>query len=151
MPLPYQASTPRHMKTDHPQNTLRLSRLKEDQVSGLHYLFHMRREGIRQYLANASIEPSEELVQEAAQVLSECVDFLVPVEFVRQLLSMYPPVRINLAMVGSAQDSEVRDRLVDAMSHFLLGCTWPTYGDQVDAEEFSALLKRQYFLLREGM
>lgn len=139
------------MKTDHPQNTLRLSRLKDEQVNGLHYLFHMRREGIRQYLGNMAVEPSDELVGEAAEVLSECVGFAVPVDFLHQVLAMYPPVRIHLAMTGSAQDSDARDRLVDAFSHFLLGCHWPTFGDDVDIEEFSALLKRQYFLLREGM
>ena len=139
------------MKTDKPQNTLRVARMKDDQVNGLHYLFHMRREGIRQYLENAQAQPSAELVQEASLTLSECTGFAVAPEFVGQLLSMYPPVRIKLALVGAADDSEVRDVLLDGMCHFLLGCTWPTYGDEVDVDEFSALVQRQYFLLREGM
>lgn len=139
------------MKTDHPANTLRLARLEGDQVNGLHYLFQMRREGIRQYLANVAIEPSDQLVEEASQVLSESVGFDISVDAVRQLLAMYPPVRIQLALAGSAGDSDVSDMLLDATSHFLLGCHWPTYGDKVDTDEFCALLKRQYFLLREGM
>lgn len=58
------------------------------------------------------------------------------------MLTLYPSVRINAAL-GGVSDAEVREALSFAISHFVLGCSWPTCGDKVDAEEFVGILQKR--------
>lgn len=136
---------------DSPDKTLRLATLPDTDSTGLHYLFTMRRNALREYLGNLDAKPSPQLLIEAADTLSEASQVSVSVELLEQMLALFPQMRIKLALAGSAQDTDVREDLCDTLAFFLLGCHWPRYGDDVDPEQFEALLKKQAFLLREGL
>lgn len=136
---------------DSPDKTLRLAQSPDTDPTGLHYVFTMRRDGLRDYLQNIDAQPSDQVCQEAVEALSEAIDINVSVEFLRQLLALSPQMRIKLALAGSAGPTDIREDLCDTLAFVLLGCTWPTYGDKVDVDEFTALLKKQLFLFREGL
>lgn len=64
-------------------------------------------------------------------------------EQVTAILELYPHARIEVAVTGGVNDTDVRDQVLCAFSHFFLGCDWPTFGDNVDLTVFLQALHKQ--------
>lgn len=86
--------------------------------------------------------PTDRQYVEAADFIEEISGIRLDEEQIKGLLTLYPSARINMALDG-VSDTEVREALSFAISHFVLGCTWPTYGDKVDVQEFVEILQKQ--------
>lgn len=63
-------------------------------------------------------------------------------EQISNILALYPIERIDIA-VHSLRDTMTRDSFSGILAHFLVGSSWPNYGDNVDISEFQAVLERQ--------
>lgn len=110
--------------------------------SDQNYLLNMRT-NLSEYLyENRFATPTDGQYVEAADFIEEISGLRLDGEQIRGLLSLYPSARIKVALEGLG-DTDIRDSLSFAISHFILGCGWPTYGDKVDVEEFVTILQRQ--------
>lgn len=63
---------------------------------------------------------------------------------VEVILSLYPRDRILLTEIGNTINPDVREAMLNVLSHFFLGCKWPDFGDSVDMERFTSLLQHQF-------
>jgi hypothetical protein len=64
-------------------------------------------------------------------------------EQVTAILELYPSARIEVALTGGLNDTDVRDCVLNSFSHFFLGCEWPTFGDKIDLTVFLTALHKQ--------
>jgi 3-keto-L-gulonate-6-phosphate decarboxylase len=64
-------------------------------------------------------------------------------EQVEDILNLYPQARIEIAVTGGVNDTDVRDCVLNAFAHFFLGCDWVTYGDKVDLSVFLQAIHKQ--------
>lgn len=81
-------------------------------------------------------------MQKAAELLTKITKIKFDAKQTESMLNLYPKARIELATNGLL-DTSVRNALSVAVAHFFLGCSWPTYGDNIDIETFTGVLKRQ--------
>jgi hypothetical protein len=131
-----------HIST--PANTLSLNaRIEDRQADGLHYIFAMQRSASQFYLDNAAAQPSEKHLEEVAGYFAGITGLAFSSEQAEAILSLYPRARIKVAVYDGIFDTDVRDELSFAVAHFFLGCSWPTYGDAIDLDEFMDLMTRQ--------
>jgi hypothetical protein len=106
------------------------------------YLLNMRI-GLSEHLyENRFATPSDSEYSDAAEFIEDISGLHVDAERIRGILALYPSTRIKIAMYGVG-DTDIRGDLAFAISHFILGCGWPTYGDKVEIEEFVAVLQKQ--------
>lgn len=127
---------------------MKLARSLDEGIEGLHIVFAMRRKTALSLLENIDQQITQEHLKEAVEYLSEITEIDIEVSVIEKLLTLYPTARIAIAQGDGVHcDSDAQDELLFAFSHFLLGCPWPIYGDQIDMAEFLALLQRQYTLL----
>ncbi len=106
------------------------------------YLLNMRTNISEHLYENRCATPTDGQYIEAADFIEEISGLRLNGEHIRGLLSLYPSARIKVALYGGG-DTDSREALSFAISHFVLGCGWPTYGDKVDVEEFVTILQRQ--------
>ncbi len=125
-----------------PRQVLQAAHRCVELVEGVPSLLFLQRSGARYYLDNVKAEPSDEQIDEAISFYKFRLEWNLSRDECRALLELNPKARIKLADHGDV-DSEVRDLLADAVAQILLGCSWPTYGDDVDISEFTVLLHRQ--------
>lgn len=98
--------------------------------------------GAEFYKEHINSVPSEEAYHEVARYVEEIAGISFGVEDAKMLLSLYGKARIKVAEYGLS-DTDVRDDVSFAVSHFFMGCGWPTYGDNVNIDDFLSLLKSQ--------
>jgi hypothetical protein len=91
---------------------------------------------------NVSAAPNHKGYSTVADYIQSITGIAFQVEDAKLLLDLYPRARIKVAEFG-IEDSDVKDEIAFSVSHFFLGCSWPTYGEQVDHDSFVDLLKRQ--------
>lgn len=93
-------------------------------------------------LANADAGLSDpELVEACEYARDVCgVDFTSAQ--LAAILELYPVERADLAR-HTLRDTLARESFVSVIAHFLVGASWPAYGDNVDLTEFQALLEHQ--------
>ncbi|AXH59812.1 hypothetical protein [Pseudomonas amygdali] len=132
------------MFIDTPENTLRLAVDDERQRhEGTHYLLLMRQDAARFYMENVGAIPSDKSYEDARQYLAE----ISGLEFTRKqtesLLDLYPHARIKIAVYGGIGDTDVREELSFAVAHLILGCSWPTFGENQDIDLFLEVLQTQ--------
>lgn len=106
------------------------------------YILNIRTNISEHLYENRFAMPTDGQYVEAADFIEEASGIRLDGEQIRGLLMLYPSARINVALDG-VSDTEVREALSFAISHFVLGCTWPTYGDKVDVEEFVGILQKR--------
>lgn len=136
------------MFIDTAKNTMRIAALKEGITSdGTHYILNMRRDTSMFYLENNEVIPSDENYNDASQFLSDITELDISSKQARSILSLYPQVRIKMAIYDGIEDTDVRDGLGFSAAHFFLGCQWPTFDDELDAHTFVDLLKKQALLM----
>lgn len=131
-----------------PQDALSLSS-KLDGITddGTHFLLRMKRDASKFFFDNRHAYPTPENYAAVAQHWLETTDIQFSPEQAEAILALYPQARIKVAVYGGIADTDVRDELGFAISHFFLGCTWPTFGDKIDIDEFVSLLKKQASLM----
>lgn len=132
------------MFVDSAKNTMNIL-ASEDGIDsdGTHYLINMRRDSTKFFTDNADAQPTNENMKDAAAFISEITELQVSSEQTKQILKLYPHVRIKLAIYNGISDTDVRDGLSGAAAHYILGCEWPTFGDDLDVCLFVEALKRE--------
>lgn len=132
------------MFIDTPENTLKLAagdeRLRPEST---HYLLRMRQDAARFYMENVGAIPSHESYERARQYLAEISGLEFSREQTESLLDLYPHARIKIAVYGGIRDTDVRDELSFAVAHLILGCSWPTFGENQDIDLFLETLQTQ--------
>lgn len=108
--------------------------------SGDDFILDMYTDSTNYYFSNRNVMPTETEYIKATESINEMTGLVFNVEQIKDLLSLYPHSRISLAINGT---SGCPDDLSFAISHFLLGCAWPTYGDNIDINKFVLLLQSQ--------
>lgn len=132
------------MFIDTPQNVVSLpSRLDGDIGDGTHYLLCMKLDTSKFYFDNRRAMPTAENYIDAAEYLTDLTEVQFSAEQAADLLMLYPQVRIKIAVYDGIDDTDGRDGLDFAAAHFFLGCSWPTFGDEVDVAAFVSMLKKQ--------
>lgn len=114
-----------------------------DKNEDLRFCLEILRDGSQAALRMLDERPSGDSVTKAVEFLSGITDLDLNDEQVGRLLDLYPRTRIALIEDGGLCDTGIREQLSDMVATFFVGCTWPTYGDNVDVEAFQALLRRQ--------
>jgi len=132
------------MYIEHPANTLKIAAGSEGRgPEGTHYLLEMRQDTAKFYMANIDAIPSKKNYAATRDFLSEISGLEFTPEQTEALLDLYPRARIKVAVCNGVGDTDVRDDLSDAVALLILGCTWPTYGEQADVDEFLGMLQAQ--------
>lgn len=132
------------MFIDSAKNTMRFINAEDGITNdGTHYLIRMRRDASKFYMDNIDLQLSEENLQETAEFISEITGLECNTSQVTLLLKLYPHVRIKIAEYNGISDTDVRDGISQAVAHFFLGCEWPTFGDEIDIEQFVEFLKKE--------
>lgn len=102
------------------------------------------------YLTNKTKRPTVEEVKEAIVSLTEDTGVALTLSQLQDLLSLYPKVAIDMACNG-VSDTETRAALANMISATVLGCAYPTYGDNVDSEEYHKTLHKYARLMGYGV
>ncbi|MBD8615597.1 MULTISPECIES: hypothetical protein [Pseudomonas] len=132
------------MFIDNPANTIKLAEGSEGRgPESTHYLLEMRQDTAKFYMNNIGAIPTDKNYEDAREYLTEITGLEFNCEQTESLLDLYAHVRIKLAVYDGISDTDVRDDLSYAAAHFILGCPWPTYGEQADMEEFMVMLHAQ--------
>jgi hypothetical protein len=79
----------------------------------------------------------------ATEFVQANIGWDIPQDQVEAILALYPEARIEIAVTGGLNDTDVRDCVLNSFSHFFLGCEWPTFGDKVDLTVFLTALHKQ--------
>jgi hypothetical protein len=125
------------MFIDSAQNTLKMA---EDEHQG--FIVNARWQQSIELLNHRYMVVPDEAYAEVAELWSEeaKVD-LLPAQ-AEQILSLYIRERTALVLAGSI-DTMMRAEMLGVLTHFFLGCSWPTYVDHVKLDRFIALLQHQ--------
>jgi len=75
--------------------------------------------------------------------VKEHTELEIPNDVLKNILDLYPEARIRIVQNYGKIDTDVGDIILDAISHFFLGCSWPTGADNVDMPFFMGVLKAQ--------
>ena len=105
-------------------------------------LLALHRRSTLRYFHNRDMEPTTTQYEEAAEHLTNLTGLEISVSVTKELLSLFPLARIDLAEKGICGFG-VRDELADAAGNFILGCRWPIYRDKVNMDTFLEVLKQQ--------
>jgi len=92
-------------------------------------------------LRNSKIESIEET--EVSGFVKQNTGLDIPSFVLKNILDLYPEVRIRISQNHGVIDTDVGDILLDCISHFFLGCTWPRGDDDVDINKFTEILQSQ--------
>jgi hypothetical protein len=101
------------------------------------YLLEMNSNMTKFYLKNKNLDLTEKQYNKALDELQEMTNLNFTLEQLKDILSLYPQSRIQLAAHDSYED------LAFAIAHFFLYCSWPTYGDNINLDDFLHLLQTQ--------
>lgn len=109
--------------------------------NGLHPLLTTRAGTTKFYIENVNLSPTTHQVYEVAHIIKivtgiDCDSLLAKI-----ILSLYPTAKIQVAVFGT--ESDAKDEILWAVSHFFLGCPWPSFDDKVELLEFVSLLQKQ--------
>lgn len=91
---------------------------------------------------NFDVQLSPAALAEATEYARDVCGVDFSEEQISNILALYPIERIDIA-VHSLRDTMTRDSLSGVLAHFLLGSSWPNFGDNVDISAFQAVLERQ--------
>lgn len=114
-----------------------------DNIEERNIVFHMQKQAMAFYIEHKDAEPTEEHYRQAIEFCSDNTGILFKLDEIKAILSLYPHTRIKLAVYDGTFDTDVRDMLSSAITHFFLKCEWPTYGDNVDIDKFIDILQEQ--------
>jgi len=104
-------------------------------------LFSSRANTAQFYLDNVNLSPTTHQVYEVAHIIKIVTGIDCDTLLARIILTLYPTAKIQVAVYGT--ESDAKDEILWAVSHFFLGCPWPTFEDNVELTEFVLLLQQQ--------
>lgn len=113
-----------------------------NQKAGTNYILKVREESNRWLLKHIYSMPTAKQIEDANAFVKKNSGLALYDEDLSRILDLFPVVRIELAVHG-IENIETQDNLMDAISNFFLGCTWPRLGDNVDVKRFISLLINQ--------
>lgn len=102
----------------------------------------MHRNSINFYKNNKDKDIKEATYEDALEYIKSNTRVSLTKEQLIDLLFFFPFFRIKLAVYGVG-DTEVKSYLLDMVSSFFIGVKWPTFGDDVDIDDFMALLHQR--------
>lgn len=105
------------------------------------YILKNMVQGAKFFRENYQSKPNDIEYAKVARYVEETLNVSFAIADAKMLLEIYPRARIKVAKFG-IEDTDVREEISFAISHFFLGCDWPG-SDDVDHEEFCNLLTRQ--------
>lgn len=104
-------------------------------------LFSSKANTAQFYLENVNLSPSTHQVYEVAHIIKIVTGIDCDTSLAKTILTLYPTAKIQVAVYGT--ESEAKDEILWAVSHFFLGCPWPTFEDNVELTEFILLIQQQ--------
>lgn len=104
--------------------------------------FVLKRQSACAFFGNITAKPTPEDIAEAVAMMADYFEIETTEAELEAILTLYPQAAIGLAEWG-ADDTDIRGQIASAYSNLYLGCDWPTYGDNVDLDAFTAILKAQ--------
>jgi len=104
-------------------------------------LFSSKTNTAQFYLENVNLSPSSHQVYEVAHIIKIVTGIDCNTTLAKTILTLYPTAKIQVAVYGT--ESEAKDEILWAVSHFFLGCPWPTCEDSVELTEFILLIQQQ--------
>lgn len=104
-------------------------------------LFSSRANMAQFYLDNVNLSPTTHQVYEVAHIIKIVTGIDCDTVLARTILTLYPTAKIQVAVYGT--ESDAKDEILWAVSHFFLGCPWPSDEDHVELTEFIVLLQQQ--------
>lgn len=127
-----------------PQDAVTLAKIPYERMGdGMHLCFHMQRNAMMFYTKHRHALPTLDQYRQAASVMTELAEVTITPDQAEAILALYPQARIKLAVYGDLQDTDTREAVSFAVAHYFLGCTWPSFGDGVDIDQFMDLLTKQ--------
>jgi Tfp pilus assembly ATPase PilU len=126
------------MFIDSAKNTLRLASDPDNL-----FIINMRSQATMEALNHRYMATPDEAYRDVAALWAEHAKVDLTVGQVEAILSLYPRERITMVLANTVSDTDVADQLMSVLAHFYLGCSWPTYGDNVDSDRFLSLLQHQ--------
>ncbi len=104
-------------------------------------LFSSKANNAQFYLENVNLSPTTHQVYEVAHIIKIVTGIDCDTILAKTILSLYPTAKIQVAVYGT--ESDAKDEILWAVSHFFLGCPWPSEEDHVELTDFIALLQEQ--------
>ena len=104
-------------------------------------LFRTRANTAQFYIDNVNLSPTTHQVYEVAHIIKIVTGIDCDTLLAKTILTLYPSAKIQVAVYGT--ESDAKDEILWAVSHFFLGCPWPTFEDNVELTEFILLLQQQ--------
>lgn len=89
---------------------------------------------------NYDLTPKE--VEEAQILYEDLLEMKLTPEQVQIIVNSSGYAKANL-VAYTMNDTEARGSLLNALCKLVLGCSYPTYGDNVDIDDFISVLKRE--------
>ena len=126
------------MFVDSAKNTMRLAQDSENL-----FVINMRSKTTMEILNHRYMATPDEAYRDVAALWAEHAKVDLTIGQVEAILSLYPRERIAMVLANTVSDTDIADQLMSVLAHFYLGCTWPTYGDNVDTDRFLSLLQHQ--------
>lgn len=114
-----------------PQDRLNLANSSNE------YILNMHLDSSKFYFENKDIALTTEQLNDAVEMVNSETNLGLSHEHMKAIFDIYPRSRIQFAIYKDTEG------LFFAISHFFLGCSWPTYGDKVDIDAFYSLLNSQ--------
>ncbi|OUR64545.1 hypothetical protein A9Q79_04375 [Methylophaga sp. 42_25_T18] len=104
-------------------------------------LFSSKADTAQFYLENVNLTPTTHQVFEVAHIIKIVTGINCDTSLAKIILTLYPTAKIQVAVYGT--ESDAKDEILWAVSHFFLGCPWPTFEDNVELTDFILLLQQQ--------
>lgn len=108
--------------------------IKNFQEGSNNFSIFAHRENASFYMKNKDLIPSDDILKQAIDEIEEYVKVILTLEQLKDLLVLYPFVRIDLA-VSYGIDSAIRDSLSNMVSEYIIGSKMPIYGDKLTPQE----------------
>lgn len=106
-------------------------------------LLHMHANRSKYLYKSLGAVMTDVLYLRATEFVQANIGWDITQDQVEAILALYPHARIEIAVTGGLNDTDVRDCVLNAFSHFFIGCDWPTFGDKVDLTVFLNALHKQ--------
>lgn len=117
---------------------------------GVNYLLQLRAETNRWLLQHRHAKPGRDQLENAVQHVVNVSGLQLTMAELESILDLFPLARIELALHG-IEKMDVQANVMDAISNFFLGCTWPRMSDNVKMDRFLPLLKHQASAMGYGV
>lgn len=125
----------------HVDSTNKVMAAAKDNIAVEASLFNSRVNTAQFYLENVNLSPTIHQVYEVAHIIKIVTGIDCDSLLATTILTLYPTAKIQVAVYGT--ESDAKDEILWAVSHFFLGCPWPSFEDKVELRDFIYLLQQQ--------